>query len=42
MKINDYNIASYSEWAAYRKAHHKSATSKGYADILKLIEAYTR
>lgn len=42
MKINGYEIASYSEWAAYQKAHNLSATRKGYADMLKLIEAYTR
>ena len=42
MKINGYKIAFYSEWAACQKAHNQSATRKGYADMLKLIEAYTR
>ena len=42
MNINGYKIASFEEWAAYQKAHNKSATKKGYADMLKLIEAYTR
>ena len=42
MKVNGYNIASYEEWAAWQKAHNLSATRKGYADMLKLVEAYTR
>lgn len=42
MSINGYKIASYEEWAAYQKTHNQSATSKGYADMLKLVEAYTR
>ena len=39
MNINGYKIASFEEWAAYQKAHNKSATRKGYADMLRLIEA---
>ena len=42
MSINGYKIASFEEWAAYQKANNQSATRKGYADMLKLIEAYTR
>ena len=42
MNINGYKIASFEEWAAYQKAHGQSATRKGYADMLKLVEAYTR
>ena len=42
MNINGYKISTYEEWAACQKAHNLSATRKGYADMLKLIEAYTR
>ena len=42
MNINGYKIASFEEWAAYQQAHNKSATRKGYADMLRLIESYTR
>ena len=42
MNINGYKIASFEEWAAYQRALNQSATRKGYAEMLKLVAAYTR